>query len=129
MKIKWLVILLIIYLLIMAVIIFSGRQNNDTSQPETKPRDSAAAQAIEQTAPIITAPLQNGITIISKPAPKVKETPLPVEPAVSFSAKEISSDLPPSEENKVYGGITKDEGKYPNTKETREMNSAGIVMY
>jgi len=100
------------------------KQNVETELPLQK--ETAAIKQVvnySEVLPPPAPPAKSAITIISKPVAEPKKQPIiPI-----ITSKENS--LPDSEtENSAQAGITKI-GKQPTPKESREMNSQGIVLY
>ena len=135
MKFKWMVILFIVYIAIMLVILFIAGKNNQTIQllrqevMATGQMDYSQQSSLVATKPATTVMgvSKSGITIIGKLPPEPSENKIAMQDL--SSPKNIPSDTTAASAAKSAAtGITK-EGKFPTSKESREMNSAGIVMY
>jgi len=146
MKVKWIIALVVLYIIITMIILLSTKQAIKTELiPQKEALETNQTSNYSETFPksisIATAPLsaiKHNITIINKPSAVEPEnkiiTPIenPTNQIISSNPVNTPSAASPSPEienqNNVEVGITKI-GKYPNKKEAQEMNSAGIVLY
>jgi hypothetical protein len=137
MKVKWLIILSVVFVGILLISLFIALQNNTTLlQEERNLRNKQLAGNLQLPPSINAMPLpapltKRGITII-KSSTKEEQNKVPLAlpeksiEVISVSSEEISTDTVTPANAQV--GITKI-GKHPSPKEAKEMNSAGIVMY
>ena len=139
MKIKWLIILSVIFAGVILISLLITQQNNNIAllSEETPKNTLATNYSPVQPLSITRAPtplslMKSGITIIKTP-PKEPEYNIPpaqiennIKTEASSSGKNNSSNAARNAD--VQAGITKI-GKHPAPKEAQEMNSNGIVMY
>jgi len=141
MKIKWLLIIFVLYFAIMLGSVLFNKQNTAENINSQNPVTQELAAPVQQQAPSINIPqipqaipqsISKSITVIGKQVPEEKEKPyLPILPTKAAPIQETSADsfFDAEETTQPRAGITKDEGKHPSVKEKQDMNSAGIVMY
>jgi len=132
--IKWLIILFALCVGIIAIILILTKQNleiNSLAQKESLTTEqmvnySPQPLSAPETAPATLVPplMKSGITIINQPSaePENKILPSKIPPA------EIIPAEPATQSSSQQAGVTKI-GKQPTPKESREMNSQGIVLY
>jgi len=141
MKIKWLVILSVVFVGIIFLSLLTTQQNNvivprEEKVPQVTSESIEYPQAINIT-PIITTPLpliKKAITVIKTPEKEIENAVPPAEPEKSIQTIESLSTTPSRNstnaltQEETEAGITIT-GKHPTKKEAQEINSAGIVMY
>jgi len=142
MKIKWLIILFIIFVGVILISLLISQQNNNitllsekaTSQ-NTQSIDYSPIQPLSITPIVIPrSSVKSGISVI-KNSQKKPENQIPpaqvekdIEAVINAPPKNNSSSIATQQEDIQQAGITII-GKHPTPKEAKEMNSAGIVMY
>ena len=139
MKMKWLIILFAVFAgVILLSLLITQLNNNTTLLPneETPQSRSAADYTQAQSLPVKMVPaarslVKSGITIIKTPEREL-ENKIPhaqAEKSLETVANaSIETNSNSATQRDTPAGITKT-GKHPTPKESREMNSAGIVMY
>jgi hypothetical protein len=142
MKNKWWAILLILFLGVILLSVLINRQSQiivslspqETMESETKTETLIPAYSAPL-AQAMTTPLpsaRRGITIIQPASTKLEGEKITVPKQADRATNNLTNLNAPSStfatSESQSAGITKT-GKIPSTKETQEMNSAGIVMY
>lgn len=124
MRIKWLVILVVIFVAVILISLLITQQNNITA---------LLSEPLSITEMPATLPLKkNRIAIIKAPPKETEYKTYPTqvenntETTGSNSGKDSSSNT--ATQADAQAGTTKI-GKYPPAKKSQEMNSSGIVMY
>ena len=147
MKIKWLIVLFIFFLVVIILSLLITQENQKTASlfekeiiitEQVENRVQAVYSVAVSPALITRLPLGgSGITIIKAPTIEQEEKSISV-PKIADKAENIiaSQNVAPSQnvaltneaQNAPQAGITII-GKRPTPKEAQEMNSSGIVMY
>ena len=145
MRIKWLVILVTLYIGIVLISLLFTPKNSKlivSSQKEIpiaeRPEDVIQPFSTPAKAPALVSaslPLtkKSGITIIKTPILEAENIITPAteikEGVVNnLSSRSVSLNTKTEDDTQQAAGITKI-GKQPSPKETKEMNSNGIVLY
>ena len=141
MKIKYLVILFVFFLVVIFLSLSINQQTQKVAPlsgqeiPVIEPKDDRVVvdyTSKARSAPIVASPLvKSGITIVKAPVAQREEANIAVTSIADKTTNNISSQNAVSStqaQGSSPAGITRI-GKRPDPKAAQEMNSSGIVMY